>query len=375
MGIMASVHVSPIVVQLRQEHPIIQAGAAAAVLGFAGGLVHYVATGPGQAAYLVTSPWHRGLTTHSCRQDLVKCIQDAAWSRQRGQYVVVMGDKGNGKSTAIATAFANTVGLVDATIPPAATYKEVLTTVMCQIAGTKTDPRYADRVLFWYRLLTGGCCPLVVVLHASERLANDSYSQLPGPVRELADHGHIVVVDASPNSIPPELLTTRREHIIQVDSMSDNEFEQEFMELLSMLNEFGYDQLVRRIMGNVPAEAVRLESDLARCNSTDCKIAVIENYVKTQVAVAIDLAATRVEAHPPLEDIVKGFQNAAQVAIPKCFKLDDPDKLLRKVLGETGEYVFVPASLLLQFVFFHGLKKRPPMDELKKLAEKELPSF
>lgn len=332
-------------------------------------LLHYAVTGPGQAARLIAGRWFRGHQTISYRQDTVKDIQDAAWSRQKGQYVVVVGDKGTGKTTAIATAFLRTIGVVEATIPAAASYSEVIALVRCQIAGSEDNSCHAGRVLWWYWLLTGGW-RLVVILHASERRTGQDFADFPGPVRELAEQGHAVIVDASPNSIPPELLVTRRQKIVEVGAMSDEQFQHEFELLISILSEIGCEQLGRAIMGNIPAEAVSVMSDLAACLSTEEKATIIEGYVTTQVAAAVKLVRERVCDNASLSPIVEAFKDFSSVAIPKDVKLASPDKLFRTVLVE-NDHVLVPASPPVRFVLFLGLEKCPKtMEELKKMAAK-----
>jgi len=370
------VHVHPIMQKLRAEHPLILAGAAATCFGLGG---HYLATGPASATCLIAAPWwpDSNITTQSYRHDLVRRLQDAAksCSKHRGLYVVVTGGKGYGKTTAILTAFAGRIGLVRTIIHPGTTEQEILNNVMGKIAVITGEPRYAGRVMSWFQLLTFGR-PLVLVLSVSEVMVGQKYAELTGAVRALADQGHIVIVDASPNSIPPELLTTLRENVVDVDAMTDEEFEHEFNDLISLLEELGYKKLVLSLMGNVPAHAVRLSAKLDSCRSTDDKTHLIEAFVIKELAPVIDLVRTRTQADPTLKEVLQGFRHADQINIPESFRLSSPDKLLRKVLDTSGKYVLVPASASVRFVLFHGIQNLlPAMDKLKNLSELEVPAL
>ncbi len=62
-----------------------------------------------------------------------------------------------------------------------------------------------------------------LVLSLSERPPMVKPAQITGAVRELARLGVKVLVDASPNSLPPDLLTTLRQRVIYVNGLSKEE--------------------------------------------------------------------------------------------------------------------------------------------------------
>ena len=77
----------------------------------------------------------------------------------------------------------------------------------------------------------------IVVIRVPERLSGQNYADVPAAVRDLADlYGLRVVVDGLPNSIHPELLATKRETVIAVESMSKEQIESipEFKDLIAM---------------------------------------------------------------------------------------------------------------------------------------------
>jgi hypothetical protein len=57
------------------------------------------------------------------------------------------------------------------------------------------------------------------VIPADERLAGQKYAELPQSARQLAKFGVLVIIDASDNSIPPQLTT--RELIYEMQPMPD----------------------------------------------------------------------------------------------------------------------------------------------------------
>ena len=60
-----------------------------------------------------------------------------------------------------------------------------------------------------------------MVIRVPERVGDAKYADTPSAVRYLADEfGLRVVVDGSPNSLPPELLRTNRELVMDVEPMS-----------------------------------------------------------------------------------------------------------------------------------------------------------
>ncbi|RYY42794.1 MAG: hypothetical protein EOO06_20635, partial [Chitinophagaceae bacterium] len=92
----------------------------------------------------------------------------------------------------------------------------------------------------------------IVVIRVPERLAGQQYADVPSAVRALADeYGLRVVVDGSPNSLPPELLTTNRERILSVEPMSREMIESipEFQDFIGKLKRFHLDNAVWQVLG------------------------------------------------------------------------------------------------------------------------------
>ena len=115
------------------------------------------------------------------------------------------------------------------------------------------------RVLFFYNLMFK--LPLIVVIRVPERQAGEPYAQVTAAVRSLVDDfGLRVIVDGSPNSIPPELLTTTRETVMVVEPMSRDQIESipEFQSLIDVLKAHKLDGPVWNVLGGSPSRYFKL---------------------------------------------------------------------------------------------------------------------
>ena len=123
---------------------------------------------------------------------------------------------------------------------------------------TFIDPeRSAKRVLFWWKLF--GARP-TVILSVKEIRGGHNHAELTGAVRTLAELGLRVIVDSSPNSLEPEVLTTLRQVVINVEPLdvatilNDPEFET----LFNILERYGLFSLVLQTLGGVPGHLKNL---------------------------------------------------------------------------------------------------------------------
>jgi hypothetical protein len=95
-----------------------------------------------------------------------------------------------------------------------------------------------------------------------ERESGEPYAQVTSAVRDLADlYGLRVVVDGPSNSIPPELLSTKRENVIAVEPMSKELIESipEFKDLIDFLKSHNLDEPVRKVLGGSPIDYLKLK--------------------------------------------------------------------------------------------------------------------
>ena len=76
----------------------------------------------------------------------------------------------------------------------------------------------ACRLIFFYSFLFKRSP--IVVFNVPQRESGEKYADLPAAVRDVADIYDLrVIVDSSPDSIPPQLLTTKREIAIVFEPM------------------------------------------------------------------------------------------------------------------------------------------------------------
>lgn len=121
----------------------------------------------------------------------------------------------------------------------------------------------AKRVLLFYKFIFRRYP--IVVLRVPERLKNQNYADVPSAVRTLADEfGLRVIVDGSPNSIPPELLSTKRQTVMVVELMSRELLESipEFASFIALLKAHKLDDPVWNVLGGSPIEYSKLREKL-----------------------------------------------------------------------------------------------------------------
>lgn len=96
----------------------------------------------------------------------------------------------------------------------------------------------ASRVLFWYRLLFR--TSPVLVMEVNERSEGQAYADVTAATRHLADtYGLKVVVDGCPDSLPPNLFSTYREIVMDIEPMPREAIESiaEFSTLIALHKE------------------------------------------------------------------------------------------------------------------------------------------
>ena len=101
-----------------------------------------------------------------------------------------------------------------------------------------------------------------MAIRVPEHETGEPYAQVTSAVRDLADiYGLRVVVDGSPNSLPPELLTTKREIVIAVEPMSKEQIESipDFKGLAGFLKSHNLDEPG---VGGSPADYLKLEATI-----------------------------------------------------------------------------------------------------------------
>ncbi len=79
------------------------------------------------------------------------------------------------------------------------------------------------------------------------------FAQVTGATRQLVEQGFCVIIEAAPNSLEPEVLTTWREFVLEVPEMPREVVMRvpEFKALFERLQSEGLDELVWQVVGGI----------------------------------------------------------------------------------------------------------------------------
>ncbi|KAI3632709.1 hypothetical protein MIR68_009251 [Amoeboaphelidium protococcarum] len=300
----------------------------------------------------------------------------------RQKYVVVIGQKGIGKSVLVHTVTNRAFGVVEKEVKPGMDQDAIINAVLRDVANVNYGPwnprSNAARVLWWYRRFA--ISPPIAVLNATERSPGEAYAGLTGAVRTLKEkYGLRVIVDGSPNSLPPSLLSTERQRVLVIQPM-DWETVQKLEQCkpaLEWINSAGLEKAVWAVLGGVPAKYDRLVNVIMESKldpSKDLRV-VIGDFLVDEVKKAMKSVTEATEAFPDMKKILELLD--AELKVPRKAlaenNLQRPilDEILREIERD-GKFVLVPASGAISLVLRHKLSNAPSLDELLKLVGQQL---
>ena len=235
----------------------------AALLGGAAFKFSGVTVGPGRAiGLLLRSKLRSRPDPSSVRFSEIETFLKKWKFLPKASYIVVVGSKAIGKSLMIESALARRGGIISSIVSPGEKLKDIVSSVQKSVALCGDfkfiDPqRNANRVLFWWKLF--GARP-TVILSIKELEQGQMPAEITGAVRTLAELGLRVVVDSSPNSFAPGVLTTLRQVVINVEPLDIDTFRKdpEFLALFNILDQHGLSSLVLQTLGGVPGDLKNL---------------------------------------------------------------------------------------------------------------------
>ena len=199
--------------------------------------------------------------------------------------------------------------------------------------------------------------PPTIVIRVPERQIGEPYAQVTSSVRALADDfGLRVIVDGSPNSIPPELLTTTRQTVMVVELLSRDQIESipEFKSLMDALRAHKLDSLVWNVLGGSPSKYVKLKelisSKLHLPPSATVSKEIVDE-VKCHILSNLSEALNKIilDSSANTKAIIEVFRKKKVMNISKAdliamnLSLDYPNKVFREVTN-SGRCLLKPAT-------------------------------
>jgi len=297
-------------------------------------------------------------------------------------YVVVTGPKGVGKSCLIDTAFKNTCGVARIKVKSGLDENAIVDAALRELTGLSgrfsiSNPYVnARRVVFWYRLLSRGDSPIIII-NASERQSGQPYANLAAAARTLNEDFRLrVVIDGSPGALEPMLFRTKRESVLEIGPMDRAMIEKlpQLQTLFAYITKFNLNDVVWGVLGGVPADYEKLDKAITRALDIDPSTvqSAIGEYLCSQVSQAIDIVKEAKGVSDMSRILSKMDSSSLQIVIqdlPDEWKRPTPDKVLRKV-KEDGKWVLVPSTNAIGIVLRHQITEEPTLEKLMDLVSK-----
>ena len=214
------------------------------------------------------------------------------------------------------------------------------------------------------------------MLRVPERERGEPYAQVTSAVRDLADiYGLRVIVDGSPNSLPPTLIATKRETVIAVGPMSKEQIESipEFKDLIVFLKSHDLDEPVWKVLGGSPADYLKLEEAITdnKLSLSDTASDVVVNQVKNhlQSVLSDSLNNNILNSSSTTKRIIKIFKEKNTIKVPMAeleamgLLLDHPNKVFREVKALGRQFV-EPSSPSVSLIISENVQDDEGLDEL-----------
>jgi hypothetical protein len=191
-------------------------------------------------------------------------------------------------------------------------------------------------------------------------------------------------VDGSPNSIPPELLTTDRETVIAVEPMSREEIESipELEGFIGFLKSHRLDHRVDcpvwKVLGGSPAKYLKLKEridELSLSNTaTDVIIEQVKNHLQSVLSDALNKNIAKSSSNT--KAIINIFREKKKMKFAQMeleamgFLLDFPNKVFREVMTLDGWFV-ESATSAVTLIISENVQNDAGVRELREKLFKE----
>ena len=230
------------------------------------------------------------------------------------------------------------------------------------------NPVANARRLFYFYSFFFKSVPIIVI-RVPERQMGQNYADVTAAVRALVDTFDLrVIVDGSPNSIPPEVLTTKRQTVMTVEPMLREQVESipEFKTLMDFLRSHSLDEPVWKVLGGSPSKYLKLKETvktrLLRPNPPYEEIVeLVEEYLYSMLMEA--LIENIFSSSPSTNEIIEVFRERKVTKIDMAdlvamgLKLDYPNKVFRKVRHPKDEYV-EPVSAAVSLIISENIRNK-----------------
>ena len=216
-----------------------------------------------------------------------------------------------------------------------------------------------------------------MVISVPERESGEPYAQVTAAVRDLADsYGLRVVVDGSPNSLPPTLIATKRETVIAVEPMSKEQIESvlEFKGLIDFLKSRNLDDIVWKVLGGSPADYLKLDEAIIdnklflSDTASDEVVDQVKNHLQSVLSDALNKNVANSSTNT--QAIIDFFREKKAIKIPKMelkanrLLLDYPNKVFREVKTMEDWYI-VPSSSAVSLIITENIQNGGGVRELR----------
>jgi hypothetical protein len=232
----------------------------------------------------------------------------------------------------------------------------------------------ARRVIFWYRLLSRGDSPIVVI-NASERQPGQPYASLAAAARTLNEYFQLrVVIDGSPGALEPMLFRTGRQSVLEIGMMDRAMIEKlpQLQTMLAFVTKFNLSDVVWSVLGGIPTKYEELDKSVTRALDTDASTvqSAIGEYLCSQVSDAIRIV-NEAKINSDIDQILVLVDEDLCIPMSELvsqkLKRPTPDKVLREVKKD-GKWVLIPATNAIGLVLRHQLTEKPTMEKLVELV-------
>ena len=319
----------------------------------------------------------------SLRADEIRLLKTRiAWENSGQEYFVVTGEKGVGKTCLVKTVTSKTPGVISVKVQATHSEDTIIRNTLQILTRIHFDfiPPFhsAHRVILWYRLLTLGSSP-IVVLNTTERLVGEKFAGLTGAVRTLVDDYRLrVIVDASPNSLDESFLRTGRERVFDIKPMTKEMVWQidQLQDLFKYSKEAGLDDILFAVLGGIPCKYEELwgNASIALKNGENPR-QVIGFHLCDEIYSAIKIVGDTKESTMHADKIIKLYDREKQfirrsTLKTKKLKRPSPDRIFREA-NRDGMPVLIPASNAIGIVLKHNLSVGPSLNQLEQLLRND----